>query len=131
MSSAAIPLSRPADAARIDPSPEELFRSLADVGRVRIVNVLAAGELCVCDLVDLLELPQPTISRHLAILRRNGLVRVARRGRFAHYRLADPEAHLGRALLAAARDGLASPELTRERARAAARVLDRRRNPCG
>ena len=44
------------------------------------------GELCVCDLVDLLALPQPLVSRHLAYLRRTGLVEVTRESKFAHYR---------------------------------------------
>ena len=43
-----------------------LFKGFADPTRIRILSVLAAGELCVCDIVELLGLPQPTVSRHLA-----------------------------------------------------------------
>jgi len=48
---------------------ETLFNGFADPTRLRILNLLAAGELCVCDLVELLDLPQPLVSRHLAYLR--------------------------------------------------------------
>ena len=55
---------------------DALFRGFADPIRLRVLNVLAAGELCVCDIVEILDLPQPTVSRHLAYLRRCGLVEV-------------------------------------------------------
>ncbi|HEY7569516.1 MAG TPA: metalloregulator ArsR/SmtB family transcription factor, partial [Gemmatimonadaceae bacterium] len=45
---------------------DRLFRGFADPTRLRVLNVLAAGELCVCDIVEILGLPQPTVSRHLA-----------------------------------------------------------------
>jgi ArsR family transcriptional regulator len=110
--------------------PDSLFRALADPTRVRIVNVLAAGELCVCDLVGLLGLPQPTVSRHLAVLRVGGIVRTRRRGRYAHYRLAEPGSALHMSLLRAVRRDFDAPALTGERSRAFERVAERRRNPC-
>ncbi|MEO7085501.1 MAG: metalloregulator ArsR/SmtB family transcription factor [Gemmatimonadaceae bacterium] len=55
-----------------------------------ILRLLAAGELCVCNIVDILGVPQPTVSRHLAYLRRMGLVDATREWKFAHYRLAEP-----------------------------------------
>jgi ArsR family transcriptional regulator len=65
------------------------FRALADPTRVAIVNLLAgAPELCVCVLVDQLDLSQPTVSHHLRILREAGLVNVERRGTWAYYSLA-------------------------------------------
>ena len=73
--------SEPATAAADEVS--RLFTALADPTRVRILNLLAAGELCVCDLVETLDQPQPTVSRHLASLRGSGLVAVRRRGRVA------------------------------------------------
>jgi ArsR family transcriptional regulator len=63
------------------------FKALADPTRVSIVNRLAAGECCVCDLTAVFELSQPTVSHHLRILRDAGLVEVERRGTWAHYRL--------------------------------------------
>ena len=65
-----------------------VFKALADPTRVSIVNRLAAGECCVCDLTAVFELSQPTVSHHLRILRDAGLVEVERRGTSAHYRLA-------------------------------------------
>jgi ArsR family transcriptional regulator len=67
------------------------FKALADPTRVSIVNRLAAGECCVCDLTAVFELSQPTVSHHLRILRDAGLVEAERRGTWAHYRLV-PEA---------------------------------------
>ena len=52
-----------------------LFRAFSDLTRLRILNLLRDGELCVCDLVEVLQLPQPTVSRHLSYLRRAGLIR--------------------------------------------------------
>ena len=63
------------------------FKALSDPTRVSIVNRLAAGECCVCDLTAVFELSQPTVSHHLRILRDSGLVEAERRGTWAHYRL--------------------------------------------
>src|SRR5215475_5177967 len=63
------------------------FRALADPTRVAIVNRLAAGECCVCDLNAAFDLAQPTISHHLKVLRDAGLVEASRRGTWAYYRL--------------------------------------------
>ena len=65
-----------------------LLAAFADPLRLRILSLLRGGELCVGDLVTLLGVPQPTASRHLARLRRDGLVRVTRRGLWAFYALA-------------------------------------------
>ncbi|MBI2824934.1 MAG: helix-turn-helix transcriptional regulator [Planctomycetia bacterium] len=81
------------------PRVELLFRALADRTRLRLLNLLVPGELCVCYLVDILGVPQPTASRHLAYLRRAGLVRVRREGLWCHYRLAPPRGKLQRKLL--------------------------------
>jgi ArsR family transcriptional regulator len=68
------------------------FKALADPTRVSIINRLAGGEACcVCDLTDVFELSQPTVSHHLRILREAGLVEAERRGTWAYYRLV-PEA---------------------------------------
>jgi ArsR family transcriptional regulator, arsenate/arsenite/antimonite-responsive transcriptional repressor len=65
-----------------------LFRAFSDRTRLRILCLLRKGELCVCDLVDLLSVRQPTVSRHLAYLRKTGLVVVRKDGLWSHYRLA-------------------------------------------
>ncbi|MBA3888363.1 MAG: metalloregulator ArsR/SmtB family transcription factor [Acidobacteria bacterium] len=67
---------------------ETLFKALADGTRLRILGLLLAGEVCVCDIHDSLGLPQPKVSRHLAYLRRAGLVETRRDGLWVHYRLA-------------------------------------------
>ena len=68
----------------------QLFKSLSDPTRVRIIWLLqAGGELCVCDLMEVLDLPQSTVSRHLAYLRNAGLVNDQRKGVWMYYRLPD------------------------------------------
>ena len=67
---------------------EMLFKALADATRLRILRLLMAGEVCVCDLHETLRIPQAKASRHLAYLRRAGLVTTRREGLWVHYRLA-------------------------------------------
>ena len=67
---------------------EKIFRALSDRTRLRILNLLRDGEMCVGDLVEILQVPQPTASRHLAYLRRSALVEVCKYGQWAFYRLA-------------------------------------------
>jgi ArsR family transcriptional regulator len=98
---------------------DALFRGFADPRRLRILNVLAAGELCVGDIVDVLGLPQPAVSRHLGYLRRTGLVGVTREWNVARYCLAEATHPVHRNLLDCVRScfrGIRS--LDRERARA-------------
>jgi ArsR family transcriptional regulator len=70
---------------------ELLFRALADRTRLRLLNLMAAGEVCVCFFVEVLGTNQPKISRHLAYLRRAGVVSARREGKWMHYRVAAPE----------------------------------------
>jgi ArsR family transcriptional regulator len=66
----------------------DVYRALADETRLRILALLRDGEVCVCHLQGSLRLPQPTISRHLAYLRKAGLAEARREGVWMHYRLA-------------------------------------------
>jgi ArsR family transcriptional regulator len=66
---------------------EDVFKALADKTRLRILALLGRDEVCVCHIHDSLGLPQPTVSRHLAYLRRCGLVAARRDGVWMHYRL--------------------------------------------
>jgi ArsR family transcriptional regulator len=66
---------------------EVLFKALADATRLRILGLLLTGEVCVCDIHESLKIPQPKASRHLAYLRRSGLVETRRQGLWVHYRL--------------------------------------------
>ncbi len=68
-----------------------LFRALGDETRLRIVALLAHGELCVCHIVTALDLSQPNASRQLGILRMNGVVDARRDGTWVYYRIADQE----------------------------------------
>ena len=64
-----------------------MFRAFSDPIRLRILSLVQPGELCVCDLVAILRLPQPTISRHLSYLRRAGLVKVRQDRSWNYYTL--------------------------------------------
>src|SRR5688500_20146371 len=66
---------------------EQAFKALADATRLRILALLGGNEVCVCHIHDSLGLPQPTVSRHLAYLRRAGLVDTRRDGIWMHYQL--------------------------------------------
>ncbi len=72
----------------------QLFRALADETRLRILNLLCRQELCVCQIVHVLEIGQSKASRHLAYLKNAGLVRDRREGLWMHYSLARPDGHL-------------------------------------
>jgi ArsR family transcriptional regulator len=108
---------------------DAIFRGFADPTRVRILSLLAAGELCVCDIVGILGLSQPTVSRHLAYLRRSGLVDVRYEAKFAHYRLATPSNAVHRNLIGCVRRCFLGIEtLDDERREAAERVAQRARD---
>src|SRR6185295_6865070 len=64
-----------------------LLQALSDPTRLRLLNLLRAGELCVCYFVEVVGAPQPKISRHLAYLRNAGVVRGRRDGKWIHYSL--------------------------------------------
>src|ERR1700683_469010 len=68
-------------------SLDVLFRALADPTRLRLLNLISNREICVCYFVEILGLSQPKISRHLAYLRRAGIVTARREGKWMHYRL--------------------------------------------
>lgn len=76
---------------------ELIFKALADNTRLRLIHLLGDDELCVCSCVEVLRTNQPKISRHLAYLRRAGLVAARRDGKWTHYRLTQPsDIHLAR-----------------------------------
>jgi ArsR family transcriptional regulator len=95
-----------------------LFRALADATRLRLLNLIADRELCVCYFVEILRTSQPKVSRHLAYLRRAGIVTARREGKWMHYRLAIPKdevaANILRETLKHLRD---RPEMKRDVAR--------------
>ena len=69
---------------------EVFFKALADRTRLRLLNLMRSDEVCVCFFVELLKTSQPKISRHLAYLRRAGIVEARREGPWMHYRIIEP-----------------------------------------
>ncbi len=99
-------------------SIELLFKALADRTRLRVINLIGDDEVCVCFFVEVLNTNQPKISRHLAYLRRAGLVSPRREGKWMHYRLVEPpDAHAAK-IFRELRAWLAnSAEMQRDKAR--------------
>ena len=85
---------------------ETVFKALADKTRLRILALLGNNEVCVCHMHDSLGLPQPTVSRHLAYLRRSGLVEARRDGVWMHYQVSRALSPLVRGIVGAAIDAL-------------------------
>lgn len=69
---------------------ERFFQALGDNTRLRLLNLMGDQEICVCFFVEILGQAQPKISRHLAYLRRAGIVAARREGRWMHYRIVTP-----------------------------------------
>jgi ArsR family transcriptional regulator len=102
---------------------ETLFKALADRTRLRILGLLLDGEICVCHIHESLGVPQPKTSRHLAYLRRAGLVETRKEGQWVHYRLAAMGDPVMQALFDAAGHAIGHLESgTRDRRRLASRV---------
>src|SRR5215472_11100905 len=89
---------------------EALFKALADETRLRILGLLLTGEVCVCDIHESLKVPQPKASRHLAYLRRSGIVDTRRDGLWIHYRLAELSDPVMAALIDAVKHALTHVE---------------------
>ena len=103
-----------------DYSIEELFKALADRTRLRLINLMGDDEVCVCFFVEVLKLNQPKISRHLAYLRRAGVVAARREGKWMHYRIVEPPDPRAANIFREVRASLANDAgMTRDRARLA------------
>lgn len=95
-----------------------VYGALADATRLRILSLLKDGEVCVCHIHGSLGVPQPTASRHLAYLRRAGLVNARRDGIWMHYSLARTTDPVVTAVIAAALHALTHTEVaTRDQVR--------------
>lgn len=93
-----------------------LFRTLADPTRLRLLNLISQGDVCVCHLTDSLEAIQPRVSRHLAYLRRAGVVETRREGKWMHYRWAPNGEAFAGYLMKGLRDWMTKDaRMTRER----------------
>ena len=99
-------------------SLDQLFRALADPTRLRLLNLVADREICVCYFVEILRMGQPKISRHLAYLRKAGIVSARREGKWMHYRLAIPKDEVAASILRETLRHLrAKPRMQRDLAR--------------
>lgn len=95
---------------------ESLFAALSDATRLRLLNLMADGEVCVCFFVEVIDAPQPTISRHLAYLRKAGLVEDRKDGKWVHYRITPPDEPVARETFERVMETLrADPALQRDR----------------
>lgn len=95
---------------------ELLFRALADRTRLRLLNLMGGDEVCVCFFVEILNVNQPKISRHLAYLRKAGVVAARRDGTWMHYRIVEPMNEDGVEVFRAVRALLAKdPEMQKDR----------------
>ena len=95
---------------------ENLFKALADRTRLRLISLIGDSEVCVCFFVSVLKTSQPKISRHLAYLRRAGIVTARREGKWMHYRLAEPPDEHAAKIFREVRASLAEhPEFQRDR----------------
>ena len=90
-----------------------IYSALGDATRLRILGLLAEGEVCVCHIHEALRLPQPTVSRHLGYLRRARLVQARREGTKMHYQLAEVHDPSARAAVSSAIHAIGHAPATR------------------
>ncbi len=97
---------------------EKFFLALADRNRLRLLHLMGDEEVCVCFFVEILQMPQPKVSRHLAYLRRAGIVGARREGKWIHYRMVLPQDEHAVRVLAEVRSWISSDqEMQRDRQR--------------
>lgn len=97
---------------------DQFFRALADPTRLRLLNLMSEQEICVCYFIEVIGAPQPKISRHLAYLRRAGLVAARREGKWMHYHLTVPSDSHAASILKSTIEGLKeNKEIQRDRER--------------
>jgi len=97
---------------------EKFFVALSDGNRLRLVNLMGEDEVCVCFFVEILKMPQPRVSRHLAYLRRAGIVAARREGKWMHYRIVPPPDEHAARILREVREYLAADrEMRQDRSR--------------
>jgi ArsR family transcriptional regulator, arsenate/arsenite/antimonite-responsive transcriptional repressor len=97
---------------------EKFFVALSDRNRLRLINLMRDDEVCVCFFVEILKMPQPKVSRHLAYLRRAGIVEARREGKWMHYRIVPPSDEYAARILRDVREYLATDrEMQQDRTR--------------
>ncbi len=110
----------------------EIFKALGDATRLRLINLLLQTEedLCVCEMVDALELPQYQISKHLLILKNAGLLQARRKGTWVYYRLDREESPLLRDLFKALSRHLKQQKFSNDAAKLTQRLALREEGKC-
>jgi ArsR family transcriptional regulator len=109
----------------------QLGQAIADSTRVRILVALLRSELCVCELVDALEISQSTLSSHLQVLRQTGMVRTRKEGRWIYYSLEKRKAALMNALFSLTQKDIGrDPGLVRDAGRIDRRLAMRENGRC-
>jgi ArsR family transcriptional regulator len=88
--------------------------ALADETRLRLLCLIEGGEVCVCHLQGVLKTNQPKISRHLAYLKKAGLVEARREGKWSHYRLKEMDSDLGKILSQTLRHMKLEPQIIKD-----------------
>jgi ArsR family transcriptional regulator len=102
----------------------DIAKALSDLNRLRVLSMLGAGELCVCQVTEVLRLATSTVSKHMSILRQAGLVEARKEGRWMYYRLVDrPGRAAAQAIEWVSLHGPQDPAIRKDQ-RALARVLN-------
>ncbi len=97
---------------------EKFFVALSDRNRLRLLNLMGDDEVCVCFFTEILDMPQPKVSRHLAYLRRAGIVAARREGKWMRYRVIPPADEHASRILQTVREYLAADrEMRQDKAR--------------
>lgn len=108
----------------------QFANALADPTRLRLIALLREEALCVCELADILDLPQSTVSSHLRIIRAAGLVDLERRDKWIYYRLRRPLRALLDTLWRSLEGGSRAAVLTKDRAACRTRLRERAATCC-
>ncbi|MBI5848594.1 MAG: metalloregulator ArsR/SmtB family transcription factor [Nitrospirae bacterium] len=93
-----------------------VFKALSEGTRLRIIKLLEAGELCVCDLVAALDMSQPKVSFHLNVMKEAGLIKDRKQGKWTHYRI-EPEDMFRRMLILSVTEKIEKEMLSGDKAR--------------
>lgn len=111
----------------MDASPISFFRALSDETRWRIVHLVRDRALCVCELADILEMPQSSVSSHVQIIRKAGMIESERRGKWTYFRINQKHRQLLSKILLSLPDDL---DHESDQAKAKSRLADRENSCC-
>ncbi|WP_316896662.1 metalloregulator ArsR/SmtB family transcription factor [Pseudodesulfovibrio indicus] len=108
------------------------LKGLGDPTRLRVIRLLDHGELCVCDLMTALDMPQSTVSRHMSFLRNAGWVNSRRKGKWIYYSLAEPSDEIQSLVMQVLRQNLPDqPQARRDYSRLMDHLATKTAAECG